>query len=121
MRQSSQKEPYGSPTGEIDMDRRCTIGTSDKPQIWRAVERPKSVKIYSFYSAEKNPISFRAQINLATYYEAVNQTDKAAKAFEAALALRPKDGITRQRYAQMLIRGGRADAAVTQYTDTAQG
>ena len=67
-------------------------------------------------SAEKNPTSFRAQINLATYYEAVNQTDKAAKAFDAALALRPKDGMTRQRYAQMLMRGGRTDAAVTQYT-----
>ena len=67
-------------------------------------------------SAEKNPTSFRAQINLATYYEAVNQTDKAAKAFDAALALRPKDGITRQRYAQMLMRGGRADAAAAQYT-----
>ena len=67
-------------------------------------------------AAEKNPNSFRAQINLATYYEAVNQTDKAAKAFDAALALRPKDGLTRQRYAQMLIRNGRADAATTQYT-----
>ncbi len=67
-------------------------------------------------SAEKSPNSFRAQINLATYYEAVNQTDKAAKAFDAALALRPKDGLTRQRYAQMLMRGGRIDAAVTQYT-----
>ena len=67
-------------------------------------------------SAEKTPTSFRSQINLATYYEALNQIDKAAKAFEAALALRPKDGITRQRYAQMLIRSGRAEAAVTQYT-----
>ena len=67
-------------------------------------------------AAEKNPTSFRVQINLATYYEAVNQTDKAAKAFDAALALRPKDGITRQRYAQMLIRSRRIDAAVTQYT-----
>ena len=67
-------------------------------------------------AAGKNPNSFRAQINLATYYEAINQTDKAAKAFDAALALRPKDGTTRQRYAQMLMRGGRTDAAVTQYT-----
>ena len=67
-------------------------------------------------AAEKNPTSFRAQINLATYYEAVNQIDNAAKAFEAALSLRPKDGITRQRYAQMLIRGGRSEAAVGQYT-----
>ena len=67
-------------------------------------------------SAEKNPTSFRAQINLATYYEAVKQVDNAAKAFEAALALRPKDGMTRQRYAQMLIRSGRSEAAVGQYT-----
>ena len=67
-------------------------------------------------SAEKSPTSFQAQINLATYYEAMNQVDNAAKAFEAALALRPKDGLTRQRYAQMLMRGRRTDAAVTQYT-----
>ncbi len=67
-------------------------------------------------AAEKNPNSFRAQINLATYYEAMNQIDKAAKAFDTALGLRPKDGVTRQRYAQMLMRGGRADAAVAQYT-----
>ncbi len=66
-------------------------------------------------SAEKNPTSFQAQINLATYYEAMNQIDNAAKAFEAALALRPKDGMTRQRYAQMLMRGRHTDAAVTQY------
>ena len=67
-------------------------------------------------AAEKTPTSFQAQMNLATYYEAVNQVDNAAKAFDAALALRPKDGIARQRYAQMLMRGGRADAAVAQYT-----
>ena len=67
-------------------------------------------------AAEKNPTSFQAQINLATHYEAVNQVDNAAKAFDAALVLRPKDGVARQRYAQMLMRGGRADAAVTQYT-----
>ena len=67
-------------------------------------------------AAEKNPTSFQAQINLATYYEAINQVDNAAKAFEAALALRPKDEMTRQRYAQMLMRGRRTDAAVTQYT-----
>ena len=67
-------------------------------------------------AAEKNATSFRAQINLATYYEAANQVDKATKAFDAALSLRPKDGITRERYAQMLMRGGRADAAVAQYT-----
>ena len=79
----------------------------------RAIKEREDLLILS---VDKNPTSFRAQINLATYYEAVNQTDKASKAFEAALALRPKDGITRQRYAQMLIRSGRAEAAVTQYT-----
>ena len=67
-------------------------------------------------AAEKNPTSFQAQINLATYYEAINQVDNAAKAFEASLVLRPKDEMTRQRYAQMLMRGRRTDAAVTQYT-----
>ena len=67
-------------------------------------------------AVEKNPESFQAQAKLATFYESTNQLKKASEAFEAALSLRPKDSMTRQRYAQMLQRSGQAKAAVTQYT-----
>ena len=66
-------------------------------------------------AAEKNPESFQAQAKLATFYESTNQLKKASTAFEAAIALRPKDSMIRQRYAQMLQRSGQAKAAVTQY------
>ncbi|MBI1928664.1 tetratricopeptide repeat protein [Candidatus Poribacteria bacterium] len=66
-------------------------------------------------AAEKNPNSFQAQISLATYYASVNQVDKATKAYDQALSLRPKDSNTRQQYAQMLRNGGRHADAVTQY------
>ena len=67
-------------------------------------------------AVEKNPDSFQAQAKLATFYESTNQLKKAAEAFEAAIVLRPKDSMIRQRYAQMLQRSGQAKAAVTQYT-----
>ncbi len=66
-------------------------------------------------AAEKNPNSFRAQLNLANFYERSKQFQKATKAFEAALALRPKDGTTRQQYAQMLQQSGDVNKAVDQY------
>ena len=65
--------------------------------------------------AEKRPGSFRAQVDLAIYYESLNQIGKAANAFENALALRPMDTITRSRYAKMLKQAGRVEAAATQY------
>ncbi|MDE0300360.1 MAG: tetratricopeptide repeat protein [Candidatus Poribacteria bacterium] len=65
---------------------------------------------------ERTPSSFQAQMRLAAYYERTNQIDKAVAAFEAALSLRPQDWFTRKRYAQMLLRGGRTDAAVVQLT-----
>ena len=67
-------------------------------------------------AAQKEPDSFQAQVKLATFYESTNQLKKASEAFEAALALRPKDSMTRQRYAQMLQRSGQAKEAVTQYS-----
>ena len=67
-------------------------------------------------AVQKNPDSFQAHVRLATFYESTNQLKKASDAFKAALALRPKDSITRQRYAQMLQRGGQAKAAVIQYS-----
>jgi tetratricopeptide (TPR) repeat protein len=66
-------------------------------------------------ATERNPKSFQAHIRLASFYESQNQIKKASDAYEAALALRPTDSMTRQRYAEMLQRGGRAKNAVTQY------
>ena len=66
-------------------------------------------------AAQKDPNSFQAQVRLATFYEQTNQVQKASEAYDAALALRPQDSMTRQRYAQMLERRGKAKEAVTQY------
>ena len=66
-------------------------------------------------AAEKNPDSFQAQVQLATFYESTNQVKKASAAFDAALTLRPKDSMTRRRYAQMLQRSGQTVDAVAQY------
>ena len=66
-------------------------------------------------AVQNDPDSFQARVKLATFYESTNQLKKASEAFEAALELRPKDNMTRQRYAQMLQRSGQAKEAVTQY------
>ena len=107
LRFANWRGQYGQPMNSWHLEQALSIARR------RATKERGDLLILS---AEKNPTSFQAQINLATYYEAMNQVDNAAKAFEAALALRPKDEITRQRYAQMLMRGRRTDAAVTQYT-----
>ena len=64
---------------------------------------------------ERNPKSFQAHVRLASFYQSRNQIGKASEAYEAALALRPTDIMTRQRYADMLQRTGRAKNAVKQY------
>ena len=66
-------------------------------------------------AVQKDPNSFQAQVRLATFYEQTNQVQKASEAFDAALALRPQDSMTRQRYAQMLQRRGKAKEAAAQY------
>ena len=66
-------------------------------------------------ATERNPKSFQAHIRLASFYESQNQIQKASEAYDAALALRPTDSMTRQRYAEMLQRSGRAKNAVSQY------
>ena len=66
-------------------------------------------------AAQKDPNSFQAQSRLATFYEQTNQITKASEAYQAALALRPQDSMTRQRYAQMLEQRGKATEAVAQY------
>lgn len=64
---------------------------------------------------EKNPTSFQAHIRLASYYEGMNDVDSAAKTLEAALTIKPKHHLTRRRYAQILMRGEKPDAAAAQY------
>ncbi|RKU18683.1 hypothetical protein C6503_09100 [Candidatus Poribacteria bacterium] len=66
-------------------------------------------------AVEKNPNSLQAHLKLAAFYESTNQIEKASAAFEIALKLRPKDTVTRQRYAGMLQRSGKVKEAVTQY------
>ena len=66
-------------------------------------------------AAQKNPESYRAHLRLAVFYESTDQPKKASEAFEASLALKPKDSITRYRYTQMLQRTGQAKDAVSQY------
>lgn len=66
-------------------------------------------------AAQKDPNSFQARVRLATFYEQTNQVQKASEAFDAALALRPQDSMTRQRYAQMLERRGKPREAAAQY------
>ena len=66
-------------------------------------------------ATQKDPNSFQARLKLATFYEQTNQVQKASEAYEAALALRPQDTMTRQRYAQMLERRGKAKEAAAQY------
>ena len=66
-------------------------------------------------AAQKNPESFQAHLRLAIFYESTDQRKKASEAFEASLALRPKDSITRYRYTQMLQRTGQAKDAVSHY------
>ena len=63
----------------------------------------------------RNPKSFQAQVRLASFYEGRNRIGKASEAFEAALGIRPKDSMTRQRYADMLQRSGQGKKSVTQY------
>ena len=66
-------------------------------------------------AVQKNPEAHQARLRLAIFYESIDQPKKASEAFKALLALRPKDSITRYRYAQMLQRTGQAKEAVDQY------
>ena len=66
-------------------------------------------------ATQKHPDSFQAHKRLAAFYESTNQLKKASVALEAALALRPKDRVTRQRYAQVLEQSRRFSDAVDQY------
>ena len=66
-------------------------------------------------AVQKNPEAHHAHLTLAIFYESTDQPEKASEAFKALLVLRPKDTVTRYRYAQMLQRAGQAKDAVDQY------
>ena len=107
MRFANQRDRHGQ-----------TLYSWNFQQATHLVSRSKTVREREpqlVEAAEKNPDSFQAQIQLATFYESTNQVKKASAAFDTALALRPKDSMTRQRYAQMLQRSGESGEAVTQY------
>ena len=107
MRFANQRDRYGQTLHRWDMQR--AVQSARRSKGLRARE-PQLVE-----AAEKDPNSFQAQVRLATFYEATNQVQKASEAYEAALTLRPKDSMTRQRYAQMLERRGKAKDAAAQY------
>ena len=107
MRFANQRDRYGQ-----------TLHSWSLQQATHLISRSKVVREREpqlIKAAEKNPDSFQAQVQLATFYESTNQVKKASAVFDAALALRPKDSMTRQRYAQMLQRSGQSVNAVTQY------
>ena len=107
MRFVNQRDRYGRTLHWWDMQR--VVQTAGRSKGLRERE-PRLIA-----AAQKDPNSFQAQVRLATFYEQTNQVTKASEAYEAALTLRPKDSMTRQRYAQMLERRGKASDAVTQY------
>ena len=107
LRFANQRDRYGS-----------TLSRWNFQQAAHLVSHSKTVRAREpqlVAAAEKNPNSLQAHLKLAAFYESTNQIEKASAAFEAALKLRPKDSTTRQRYAGMLQRSGKAKDAVTQY------
>ena len=95
-----------------------TMYASNFQQATNLVRRSQNIKSQEnsyIAEVEKKPESFQAQLKLAMFYESSDQINKAAEAFKAALALRPKDRNTRLRYVQMLEQSGKVKEAVPQY------
>ena len=67
-------------------------------------------------AVEKRPNSFRARVDLSTFYESTNQPKKAISVLAGAVALRPKDSELRYRYAELLRRDKQVEKAIEQYT-----
>ena len=67
-------------------------------------------------AVERRPGSFKAQKDLATFYENTNRPKKAIPVLASAVALRPKDSELRYRYAELLRRDKRIEQALEQYT-----
>ena len=116
MQRVSRNAPCSSPTNPPGTVIRCLGGTSSGRQIWwghSKIVKEREPKLVE--ATQKNPDSFQAHKRLAAFYESTNQLKKASVALEAALALRPKDRVTRQRYAQVLEQSRRFSDAVDQY------
>ena len=107
LRFANQRDRYGRTLRSWNFQQatrlmsRSTVARDREPKLLEAIK--------------KNPKSFQSQLKLASFYESTNQVKKASEVFKAALELRPKNSMTRQRYAQMLQRHGNATEAVTQY------
>ena len=108
LRFAHQRDQYGRTMGSYYIQQATNIARQSRNTNNREMILLEAVK--------KNPNSFRSQIKLANYYESINQVKKASDAFRMALDLRPKDSMTRHRYAQMLQRNGNSVDAVTEYT-----
>ena len=67
-------------------------------------------------AVERQPDSFKAQKDLATFYEKTNRPKKAIPILASVVALRPKDSGLRYRYAELLRRDKRIEKALEQYT-----
>lgn len=67
-------------------------------------------------TVEKRSNSFRARVDLATFYENTDRPKKAISVLADVVALRPKDSELRHRYAEMLRRDKQMEKMVEQYT-----
>lgn len=65
---------------------------------------------------EKRSNSFRARVDLATFYENTDRSKKAISVLAGVVALRPKDSELRHRYAEMLRRDKQMEKVIEQYT-----
>ncbi len=108
LRFANQRDQYGRTMGSYYLQQATSIARQSKYNNER--------EMILLDAVSKNPKSFRSQIKLANYYDSINQVKKASDAFKAALDIRPKDSMTRHRYAQMLQKNGNSVDAVTQYT-----
>ena len=107
LRFANQRDRYGSTLSRWNFEQATHLVSHSKAVREREPQLVEAV--------EKNPNSLQGHLKLAAFYESTNQIEKASAAFETALKLRPKDTVTRQRYAGMLQRSGKVKEAVTQY------
>ena len=107
LRFANQRDRYGYTLSRWNFEQATHLVSHSKAVREREPQLVEAV--------EKNPNSLQAHLKLAAFYESTNQIEKASAAYEAALKLRPKDTVTRQRYAGMLQRSGKVKEAVPQY------
>ena len=64
------------------------------------------------HNIEKDPLDFEAHYNLAAMLQARGQLEEAVKEYEAALRVRPKDGLVNNALGGALLATGRIDEAI---------